>query len=228
MRIELPIEDLIQKTLELEDLGAQVLKEAKMLGFRAYAMPRVPDKLKPHLQVEYQGNVYDLSDPRLREIDEDELKLLPPTEIDNLQDDTLFLMLQYFSAQEATQETVLGELKNDMELKKAAWKQTVDLRKLSLMGAINPETGKTYTDAARSESSASDPAALKAYSTYLRAKALYDIALSLHTGCHRITESLNRQRMAREEKRYPSPFGNRQGNRPTRPLSRGPKDPPPR
>jgi hypothetical protein len=160
-------------------------------------MPDIPEYLKAHIQVEWEGRKYYLSDLD-DNVPEEELSIVPPANADKLDDETLRGLSQFFHAELAAYRDRLADLQADRDIARANLKQTKKMILASLKGEIDPATDKKYTDAARKQAAETDPRVEEAEELVLISDTTYDYAAAIVSGRKDIVESLNRQRMARD------------------------------
>jgi hypothetical protein len=197
-RFQVPLaDDISRASAGVDELKARVHALLASKRLRGLAMPDIPEYLKAHIQVEWEGRKYYLSDLG-ENIPEEELSLVPPANADKLDDETLRGLSQFFHAELAAYRDKLADLQADRDIARANLKQTKKMILATLKGEIDPSTDKKYTDAARKQAAETDPRVEEAEERVLIGDTTYDYASAIVSGRKDIVESLNRQRMARD------------------------------
>jgi len=190
-------DDLGRAQADIDELKAKVQQLLNAKRLRGLAMPEVPNYLKPHILVEWNGRKYVLSEIA-EDIPESELSIVPPANADKLDDVTLRGLSQYYHAELAAYRERLSDLQADRDISRHNLNRTKRLVAASLKGEVDPGTGKNYTEAAKKLAVEGDPRVEEETKLTLIHESTYDNAAAIVAGRKDIVEGLNRLRMARD------------------------------
>lgn len=198
-KVEFTPKDLAEEILEIRAIEAEVIEKAKALGFRPFAYPPVPKDLQQYIFVRWGDQIYSMADEGLEGVPEEELEPIPPVDIAAMKNNVLGMLMQYWTGLAVAQRTNLAIIKNAMDMREKEYQQIRKIRLAQLLGTKDSVTNKVLSDDRRKEVAENDYDTRHALMVFLKQKSLHEVAEAVHKGVQTVVESLNRQRMLRDQ-----------------------------
>lgn len=198
LQFVIEMKDTLKSAVKGLNLSERVEAMARELRFRPFALPLVPESIQHLVLVEYDNRRYRSNDPALKGTDSRQHTPIPPEDVVNLSDEDLGQLMAYWTGVEASYGPSIAKLLIEKKEAERKYKRSERLVEASLRGKIDPETGKKYTSAARSEYAKTDSNVLEAEDEFSTQDITYIYAESIYKSVSKSKELLNRERMRRD------------------------------
>jgi hypothetical protein len=188
-----------------KDMDSRAINRAKDLGFRPFAMPNPPKRIRAivHVHIASTGEVLTMADDEVCNLERthpEELTPVPPCDIAEMETDQLLDLHHYWAAIAAHLRGKLTLLAADTRARKGTYEELQRIIKANLaMDTLNTTTGAKLTDAARKVQAESDERVVRTRAQAIEARSVFDIAEGILRSYEDVVSMLNRERMTRVE-----------------------------